>query len=58
MNTLYEKLFPGEYSPLIDSRMLGETASGPILEKAYRTLQKIGDMNTRLAAFGNGHQRS
>jgi hypothetical protein len=57
MNTLYAELFPGEYSPLIDSRMLGKTASAPILEKAYRTLKKIGHMNTRLVAFGNGHRR-
>jgi hypothetical protein len=57
INTLYAELFPGQYGPLIDSAMFGQRASGPILAKAYRTLKMIGDMNTRLAAFGKDPQR-
>lgn len=57
MNELYKELFPGDYYPLIDSGMFGETASRQILAKAYRTLKMIGDMNTRLVAFGNGTKR-
>jgi hypothetical protein len=54
MNDLYKQLFPSDFHRLIDSSILGERASRPILAKAYRTLKMIGQMNAKLIAFKNG----
>jgi hypothetical protein len=55
MNTLYRKLLPGDYNPLINSSRFGETTSKQILEKAYRTLKMIGDFNRKLILFPNNN---
>jgi hypothetical protein len=58
MNDLYKELFPGDYHPLIDSRLFGERTSRQILAKAYRTLKMVGQMNAGLVSFKNGIKRS
>jgi hypothetical protein len=55
MNDLYSKYIPGKQkSKLIESRMLGERMSKPILNKAYNTLKIMGNMNRNLIFSPNG----
>jgi hypothetical protein len=55
MNDLYSRNIPGKgRSKLIESRMLGERMSKPILSKAYNTLKIIANMNKSLIFNPNG----
>ena len=55
MNYLFSTHIPGQQkSKLIESRMLGERTSKPILIRAYNTLKIMGNMNKNLIFNPNG----